>query len=639
MRNDMNNMHIHGSTASTVILPPPRTFAAPPAYLPQADQALQMHKKSIEDTLRNADYLHKMAEFMVHTCQANPGIAPEADALAKDLMLEVNRNRRDAQIRQEGIRKAGRIVNYYQTPIEKPIYGPDTDHVRPYFNLKEVIMVAGYFDPADGHSDFKHVWQKLLDYGEAHEFQERQYFTALGALLKKDAYEVYYDFKTAGRSLDEMLEYFAKVYTKKRSLIADRHAVDQFTRKKGESIIVCMDRCIVDIDKLRHLYPESGWAEMRQQMRRNILMQVIKEETKRHVQMEEDDITESTGMPYDFEKLIRLADRYERHHNAAPEKEVTTLFKVASGGLVQKAMDNIKTQDQLQHFKKEQMLEKKIEVLQAKLEQIEVNAEGRPYKNEGRSAKAQDNRRRDRSDSRTRSRDQSWNKNRNFDDMDTQVAKPTTNDRTDRPAAPKVTYQSGGLKEFDPLRSDNRSRTDTRARTDNGARPESQTRPSLNQLAQQAKYTPPNPYDQRAQSRSPNRWTDRARSQEERPRTPYVAAQGGNTPYRNDSQNRERSYSGNRPWDNRNSDPRSNSGNRNWDRQRSNSGNRNWNSQGDNSGNRNWDRQRNNSTNRNTNQNRTDSKSKIALNTSDGQPVYITINGQNFVAEPNRSEN
>jgi hypothetical protein len=27
------------------------------------------------------------------------------------------------------------------------------------------------------------------------------------------------------------------------------------------------------------------------------------------------------------------------------------------------------------------------------------------------------------------------------------------------------------------------------------------------------------------------------------------------------------------------------------------------------------------------------------LNTSDGQPVYITINGQNFVAEPNRSEN
>jgi hypothetical protein len=505
--------------------------------------------------------------------------------------------------------------------------------------MKEVIMVAGYFDPADSQSDFKHVWQKLLDYGEAHEFQETQYLTALGALLKKEAYEVYYDFKAAGRSLEEMLEYFSKVYTKKRSLIADRHAVDQFTRKKAESILVCMDRCIVDIDKLRHLYPESGWAEMRQHMRRNILMQVIKEETKRHVQMEEDDITESTGMPYDFEKLIRLADRYERHHNAAPEKEITTLFKVASGGLVQKATDNVKAQDQLQHFKKEQMLEKKIEVLQAKIEQIEVNAEGRPYKNEGRSAKAQDNRRRDRSDSRGRSRDQSWNKNRNFDSDDSKGVKPTTNERTDNPA-PKVTYQSGRLNEFDPLLSNNRSRTDTRPRTDNGPRPDSQTRPSLNQMAQQARYTPPIPYDQRAQSRSPNRWAARPQSQDERPRTPYNATQGGYVPNRSDSQYRERSYSGNRQWENRNSDrQRSNSGNRNWDRQRYNSGNRNWDAQRNSSGNQNRNGQRSNSGNRNWNQTKSDSKSKIALNTSDGQPVYITINGQNFVAEPNRSEN
>jgi len=65
-------------------------------------------------------------------------------------------------------------------------------------------------------------------------------------------------------------------------------AIDSFTRKKNESLVTCMDRCIVDIDKLRLFYPHEGWFNVRQQMRRHILMQLIKTETKRHVQMQED---------------------------------------------------------------------------------------------------------------------------------------------------------------------------------------------------------------------------------------------------------------------------------------------------------------------------------------------------------------
>ncbi len=102
------------------------------------------------------------------------------------------------------------------------------------------------------------------------------------------------------------------------------------------TIVVCMERAVLAIDKLKLLHDPSGWPALRQQMKHNILMQVVKEETKRAVQMEVDYAYEDTGMPYDFDKLIRFADRYERNHNCAPKEDVTTLFKVASGGIHRK---------------------------------------------------------------------------------------------------------------------------------------------------------------------------------------------------------------------------------------------------------------------------------------------------------------
>ena len=70
-------------------------------------------------------------------------------------------------------------------------------------------------------------------------------------------------------------------------LIINCPPIDSFTRKKNESIVTCMERCRVDIDKLRLFYPHAEWFNVRQQMCRHILMQLIKSETKRHVQMQE----------------------------------------------------------------------------------------------------------------------------------------------------------------------------------------------------------------------------------------------------------------------------------------------------------------------------------------------------------------
>ena len=76
-------------------------------------------------------------------------------------------------------------------------------------------MLTGYFDPADKSAEFKHTWQKLYDYATMNEYQETHYMQALGAILKGEAYEIFTEFKSMDRGLDELLDYFASVYTKK----------------------------------------------------------------------------------------------------------------------------------------------------------------------------------------------------------------------------------------------------------------------------------------------------------------------------------------------------------------------------------------------------------------------------------------
>ena len=68
-----------------------------------------------------------------------------------------------------------------------------------------------------------------------------------------------------------------------------------------------MHRSQVAIDRLRHLHRDVEWPEARKAMRRNILTQVITDETRKYIQMEEDETLETMGYTYDLETLISMA--------------------------------------------------------------------------------------------------------------------------------------------------------------------------------------------------------------------------------------------------------------------------------------------------------------------------------------------
>ena len=485
-------------TTPSAVLPDASRLSKMPTYIPAAEQALQIHKNAASSAKMNADIYAGMAEFMnaIAENQVNP--PQEVQRMVNTYTQKAIMAERDAKAQLDGLKQAQRVTRYYETPIARPDFPTPDRHRLIRVNHKELLMLTGYFDPSDKSHDFKHTWQKLLDYGTMNEFQEEHYMQALGSILKGEAYETYTEFKTMNKSLEDILDYFAGVYTKKRCLATDRKAVDEFTRRKGESIIVCMERAILAIDKLRYVYPPNGWSVLRQNMRQNILMQVVKEETKRAIQMEVDNVHEDTGMPYDFEKLIRFADRYERNHNASPKDDLTTLFKVASGGL-QRQYKRSTSQDQLTHLKKDNVLQKQIATLQAELKELKSN-EARMYKNEGRQGSGSRESRRTDRDSRSRNdRSKSYDRNRNMDTTTNPTTTSTTRPTTSRPTSasssqPKVQYAPP-----DPYARRQQSASPTRRGQTPGPSSSSNYRPRSSSYS-------------RPQSRSQDRNRDRDRS-------------------------------------------------------------------------------------------------------------------------------
>jgi len=120
-----------------------------------------------------------------------------------------------------------------------------------------------------------------------------------------------------------MLDHIGAVYAKKRSMISDKKAVDEFSRNKGEELESCLQRAEIVIDKLKVLHSETAWPEIKLQLKRKILMQVIAEEVKKFILAEENEAIENTGIPIAFNKMVKLAAKYERQTGKTPEYHAT----------------------------------------------------------------------------------------------------------------------------------------------------------------------------------------------------------------------------------------------------------------------------------------------------------------------------
>jgi len=141
--------------------------------------------------------------------------------------------------------------------------------------------------------------------------KEKDYIDALFHISCGDAKTTLIEFDRLNKSLRQILDHFASIYSTRRSLVSDCRAVKNFTCKKGELLKAAMHRYDIILDKVRHLHSEQAWPEVSCNMKKAKLMQILADETHIYVQNEEEDAIEATGMPYEFDKLVRLACKYE----------------------------------------------------------------------------------------------------------------------------------------------------------------------------------------------------------------------------------------------------------------------------------------------------------------------------------------
>ena len=470
--NHLQNLQTSTETSTIPPVPRPKRYDDPPDFVTPYEQVLRGHQQEVEEQTARANTYKEMAGLMIHSLKQDP--THENADMAKKLLQKSHSTLQAMNNKKEGLRKAQKVRDYYRKPISQPTF--DTNSTT-YFNARDIISVTGYFDPSLPDADFKHVWMKLTDYGQLQKFDEKHYMQALTVILKKEAYETFCDMRERENNLSSIVDYFASVYAKKRSIASDRQAVDHFVRRKGESLITCMDRCRIAVERLRMTTSEEAWPEASRNLRRNILIQVIKEETARYIKMEEDEVYETTGLKYSFDKIVEMADRYERHHNATPKDEVSTAYRAASGGLIHSPENIDKLKSQLAHFKAEnskyQTLESKVALLEEELYTQAVR-----FKNDGRSDENKERRRTDFGLKQREARSSSLDRKRDLSSLDEPETKEVKMDTKPdyKPPAIKPSnpfdYKQGDSKyrtdEYKPrYDSDRRNSYESRYRTEN----------------------------------------------------------------------------------------------------------------------------------------------------------------------------
>jgi len=502
-------------------------------HIPIDEQAQHIKLLELAEYQVRTETNKKIQKLLSVLAPAGEDAQRAVDELKEEVKKEVSAQERVQISKYAEIKKAQNIASKYKKSIKKPhiTEAPENYQYTPQrTSPKEIICVTGKFNPSDPKADFNHMWSKLTGYGQLHHFKEEEYIHALRYILEGDAYEAYINMVEDNHGIDYIINYFSHVHGRKRSILQDRNAVDNFTRHKNESLDVCMHRSLIAIDKLAHLYSKTAWPEIRNSLRRGILAQVIHPDTWKYVRYEENEILEKTGLHVEMDKVIEMADRYETFNNKVPTKDIATAFQVASGGF---SMNVNHLKDENFHLKKERFDDRQ------KITELIHEVLANPVQmmsGEERSRQSRDNRMTDRMNERKQRRDAAFDKNRS-------ISQEPAAQRSATPT--RVTFKkSPGPHVLPPSLARRREERERARSASAGSREPSRspdtrvvpyTPPRLNQNPDQSQRKPDQPYDRRG-------YNERGRDYSSDRRN------GGNNYQRNNSYDRNyrRNYSNDR---------------------------------------------------------------------------------------------
>jgi hypothetical protein len=133
--------------------------------------------------------------------------------------------------------KAKEISELYLQPIEYTTFTKADNTVSQnqlYYakSAKEIVTAVGIFNPSDKSHNSTQTWQVLLHYGKSNFFTEKDYIDALFHISRRDTKTILIEFDQLNKSLKQILEHFASIYSVRRSLVSDCRAVKKINSTK-----------------------------------------------------------------------------------------------------------------------------------------------------------------------------------------------------------------------------------------------------------------------------------------------------------------------------------------------------------------------------------------------------------------------
>ena len=194
-------------------------------------------------------------------------------------------------------------------------------HVRHYSvmlasTLKDNIAP---FDPDDPHhSDIVLTWDQMKKYGNKHFFDEEDYVEAWGKVTKGEAQQQLYNMIQSKYNLEKILLFWEELYSKHRSITEQQEVIDNFQRKKKESLIAVMLRVTVMIDQMEYAEDPQAWPGIRDKQRRDVLVRVITPNTSMFLKSRRE-AHERNGYLMKVDEMIQEAHNFEQAHGQVPQ--------------------------------------------------------------------------------------------------------------------------------------------------------------------------------------------------------------------------------------------------------------------------------------------------------------------------------
>ena len=262
-------------------------------------------KTELESQIDSSEKFLKILDSLILSIKHSESLEGNADQkkLYTDNLAGLNEQKdsltesiKSSKEKLENIKKLASQNNATNFPL--PTFGNETT-----FKAEEVLILCSQFGGLED-SDFDIFYRKFSNFVTSHKLTEQCAKDLLSGLLKKDAFETYYELKED--SFQTIINALGCRYSSPVSILHYANKLKQLQRQNNEHLISFINRAKILISKSAQICPKDQQKAREKFLLLDILMKNCSAEARKKINEEQIKLARSGILP-DFQSLLDLA--------------------------------------------------------------------------------------------------------------------------------------------------------------------------------------------------------------------------------------------------------------------------------------------------------------------------------------------